>query len=334
MERLLSRCLDSIINQTYKELEIILIDDGSTDSSGNICDAYAQQDYRIQVIHQQNSGVSSARNAGLEIATGDYISFIDPDDWVESNMYETLIQHVQNKDIDILRFNAYRKGEIVNQLPFHGLYSGQQFENEVVLPMIGAEKFGGMFILGVLWLHLYRREIIERNHIRFNQALRRCEDRLFTLTAVLHAQNMLFIDSAPYHYEVNEGSLSNKYDPQRWQQELIYLKELETEYKKCKVETFIKESDKRIGGEYLLRAVTSINNEFFSDNKNGFFDKYNNTKTIINNPYVKKAVQDTPREKSSLKGKITLGLIRYRMPLLLSLFNTVLLYKNKIRGNG
>ena len=227
-EKYLPRCLDSIINQTYSNLEIILINDGSSDASGNICDSYAKEDSRVKVIHQSNAGVSAARNAGLDIATGDYISFVDPDDWIESNMYEVLVGTIQDKEIDILRFNAYRKGEIINKLPFRGEYSNKELEEKILLPLIGAEKFGGMFILGVLWLHLYKREVIEDNHIRFNPQLRRCEDRLFTLSSIIHAKSILFVDEVLYHYEVYDNSLSNRYDPERWEQELIYLSSLIT----------------------------------------------------------------------------------------------------------
>lgn len=330
IERFLPRCLDSIVNQTYKRLEIILVNDGSTDASGNICDSYAQQDKRIKVIHQANAGVSAARNAGLGVATGDYISFVDPDDWLENNMYEILEKATRNGDIEVIRFNAYRKGEVINQLPFQGEYSGKVLEEKILLPLIGAEKFGGMFILGVLWLHLYKREIIEENHIRFNNRLRRCEDRLFTLSTIIHAKNILFLNDVLYHYEVYENSLSNKYDPERWEQELIYLDELKAKYHTHKPEKFFDEADKRLSGEYLLRAITSINNEFFSDNRNSFFQKYRNTKTIINNENVRIAIKEVPKEKSGLKGKIILAAIKYKQPFLLSLFNTAILLKNRI----
>ncbi len=329
-EKYLPRCLDSIINQTYSNLEIILINDGSSDASGNICDSYAKEDSRVKVIHQSNAGVSAARNAGLDIATGDYISFVDPDDWIESNMYEVLVGTIQGKEIDILRFNAYRKGEIINKLPFRGEYSNKELEEKILLPLIGAEKFGGMFILGVLWLHLYKREVIEDNHIRFNPQLRRCEDRLFTLSSVIHAKSILFVDEVLYHYEVYDNSLSNRYDPERWEQELIYLSELKARYHTYKPEKFYDEADKRLLGEYLLRAITSISNEFFSNNRNNFRERYKNTKTIINNPIVRTAIRETPREKSGLKGKLILGAIKYKQPFLLSLLNTAILIKNKI----
>lgn len=330
MEQFLGRCLDSVVNQTYTALDIILINDGSTDSSGDICNAYAQNDPRINVIHQVNGGVSSARNAGLNIATGDYISFVDPDDYIELNTYETLIPYLDNNSIDILRFNAYRKGEILNQLPFKGEYSGERFEQEIVLPMVGSEKFGGMFILGVLWIHLFRRKVIEKNHIRFNKELRRCEDRLFTITAMLHSNRMFFIYSGLYHYQVNDESLSNRYDPIRWQQELIFLDDLKKAYTHAKSDSFIAEANKRIKNDYTLRAVTSINNEYFTNNTNSFFKRYKNIKTIINNPNTRLSIKDIQREKSGLKGDLIIGMIKYRLILLLNLFNTLILYKNKV----
>ena len=103
VEKYLNRCLDSIINQTYKNLEIILVDDGSPDNCGKICDEYAKKDNRIKVIHKENGGLSSARNAGLDIATGDYIGFVDSDDWIELDMYEYLLNICVKYNSDISR---------------------------------------------------------------------------------------------------------------------------------------------------------------------------------------------------------------------------------------
>ena len=103
VEKYLDRCLESIVNQTYKNLEIILIDDGSPDNCPAICDEYAQKDSRIKVIHKANGGVSSARNKGIDVATGDYIGFVDSDDWIEPDMYETLIKNAEQYNSDISR---------------------------------------------------------------------------------------------------------------------------------------------------------------------------------------------------------------------------------------
>ena len=103
VEKYLDRCVDSIINQTYKNLEIILVDDGSPDNCLAICDSWAEKDRRIKVIHKENGGVSSARNSALDIASGDYIGFVDSDDWIEPDMYEILIKNAKKYDADISR---------------------------------------------------------------------------------------------------------------------------------------------------------------------------------------------------------------------------------------
>ena len=102
VEKYIKKCLDSIIYQTYKNIEIILVDDGSTDNSGIICDVYKERDKRIKVIHKKNNGVSAARNTGIENANGKWISFVDSDDWIDKNYFEILISKIYNNDIDCI----------------------------------------------------------------------------------------------------------------------------------------------------------------------------------------------------------------------------------------
>lgn len=116
VEKYLSKCIESIINQTYKDLEIILVDDGSTDSSGKICDEFATKDNRIKVIHKKNGGLSDARNIGLDVCRGNYISFIDSDDYIELDMYEKMIKIIVNKKVDIVSCNynhIYNNNKVV-----------------------------------------------------------------------------------------------------------------------------------------------------------------------------------------------------------------------------
>ena len=118
VEKYLKKCIDSIINQTYKNLEIILVDDGSPDNCGKICDEYAKKDNRIKVIHKENGGVSSARNVGVENATGEYIGFVDSDDYIEKDMYEVLINNLkkENADISIIsNYEVYKNKIIENK---------------------------------------------------------------------------------------------------------------------------------------------------------------------------------------------------------------------------
>lgn len=107
VEKYLRRCIDSVIKQTYNNLEIILVDDGSPDNSGSICDEYARKDQRIKVIHQENAGLSGARNSGISVANGDFITFVDSDDWIDKDMYSQMLQYQRNNDLDIICADTY-----------------------------------------------------------------------------------------------------------------------------------------------------------------------------------------------------------------------------------
>lgn len=109
VEKYLARCVDSITSQTYENLDIILVDDGSTDNSGRICGEYAKKDTRIRVIHQKNKGASAARNCGITAASGNYIGFIDSDDWIDKDMYELLVNTAIEHHADIVRCDTYHK---------------------------------------------------------------------------------------------------------------------------------------------------------------------------------------------------------------------------------
>lgn len=330
VEQYLVRCLDSILNQTYRNWELILVNDGSTDNSGLICNQYVQSDSRIRVIHQPNEGVSAARNKGLDVATGDYISFIDPDDFIEAEMYSMLNDYLSEIKIDIVRFGAYRDGDVLNWLPFEGYYEGRRLDKEVVLPMIGSDHFGGMFILGVLWMHLFKRGLLETYNIRFDGRLRRCEDRLFTITTMIHADGILFLRDMFYHYMINDESLSNRYDPIRWQQEQLYLKCVKSVYTQNKDAAFVNLADKRLANDYVLRVITSINQEYFTNNKNSFWTRYRNIKQIVCSDQTRNALAVMTKKRLGWKGRIMLILIKKRLVFLLNIFNTIILLKNKL----
>ncbi|WP_163318158.1 glycosyltransferase [Dysgonomonas sp. 520] len=330
IEKLLNRCLDSVVGQTYTNLEIILIDDGSADSSPQICDQYAEHDLRIKVVHKENGGVSAARNLGLDIASGDYISFVDSDDWLEPDMYDTLVTYLKNDPTDILRFNACKKGEVFTSTHLSGNFEGNRMTDEVVLSMIGSEKLGEIFLMGVPWIYLYRREVIERNNIRFDVNLRRSEDRLFCITTMLYARKITFVKDVLYHYEVLTTSLSNKYDPLRWQQELYYLDMLRKEYTKVFSPQYVEKADKRIKSDYVLRVVISLDNLFFSVNDNTFRHNYKQVRNIINNEKVRKSVQDLKQVKTGIRKRFLFFCVKHRLSFALTLFQTMMKLRNKV----
>ena len=203
-EQYLEKCVDSIINQTYTNLEIILVDDGSPDNCGAICDEYAKKDSRIKVIHKPNGGLSSARNAGLDLAKGDYLTFIDSDDYVESDMVSSVVNTIQNGEVEIVLIREKQvnlKGEttkIVGDIPTDTtFYKDKDFLIELVLgkQINGAcDKF-------------YKKALV--NHLRFEEGRHHGEDMLFNVQYLDCVKKVGYVDSIKYSYVANEDSVTH-----------------------------------------------------------------------------------------------------------------------------
>lgn len=157
VEDYLSRCLDSILNQTYRNLEIILVDDGSPDACPELCDEYAAKDSRVKVIHKSNGGLSDARNAGMKIATGDYISFIDSDDWVSHEFYEVLLENAIKQKSDIIECSVIRAYDSSAQYPSEEDGRCRDFGTEDALKELITERNFRQHV----WNKLYKRDIVD-----------------------------------------------------------------------------------------------------------------------------------------------------------------------------
>lgn len=194
----LPRCIESVLGQTYQNLEILLIDDGSTDDTVSIIDAYAEKDPRIIAIHQENHGVSHARNQGLLLATGDLIAFIDSDDALEPDMHELLVQVMEahNADISHCGYKHIVRDEI--RLVHDTRRILPQSRDEALCCLVGGRLFDGG-----LWNKLFRREVL--SGLRFREGIRMNEDILFCFEAFCRAEKTVFADYALYHYYARIG---------------------------------------------------------------------------------------------------------------------------------
>ena len=206
-EKYLNRCIDSIINQTYKNLEIILVDDGSPDNSPSICDNYSKKDQRIRVIHKKNGGSNSARNAGFEIAMGDYITFVDSDDWIDLNMYEEMLKQAQNDGIDIIRTELKKtdgqKGTGKQVLPFNQLTMIDcTKERNKLLKLVSDVK-----IHANICSMLVKKEVYDKCY-PFDTDISLGEDLVVAINAFCICKNILFINSYYYNYYFNTNSIS------------------------------------------------------------------------------------------------------------------------------
>ncbi|MEE3325195.1 MAG: glycosyltransferase [Methanosphaera sp.] len=232
-EKYLDRCMQSVLSQTLKDIEIILVDDESPDNAPMMCDDYAKQDSRIKVIHKKNGGLGFARNSGLEIASGEYVAYLDSDDYVEENMYQQLYETAKEQSYDVVLCGNYfvdrfgRKSTNERMIPY-------KIENEVLdvlFATLGAPTFTKQDnILGMsVWGGIYSMELIQKYAIRFpSERQYICEDAIYHIDFFHHAKSVKILNEPLYNYCNNPGSLSRTFRTDRYEKDkILYKKEYE-----------------------------------------------------------------------------------------------------------
>ena len=206
VEKYLQRCLDSVINQTLKDIEIILIDDGSPDNCGRICDQYSEKDSRIKVIHKKNEGVSAARNDGIKAATGEYIGFVDSDDYIAENMFEVMYQQAYNYNADISMcefvFTAEGTEPIFSSLSSDDYKGIQLLSKEDIFSLV--VDFSKMVQTNI-WNKLFRTDIVKK--IKFDVNKKMSEDLEFLMETICECHSAVYVPYVFYAYIfIREGS--------------------------------------------------------------------------------------------------------------------------------
>lgn len=204
-EKYLRHCIDSVLSQTYKDFELLLIDDGSTDSSGSICDEYVAQDARVRVFHKENGGVSSARNVGLDNAQGEWVTFVDADDWIKPQYLEHLFGSIEKSDLVIAYATIYREEEHVGEEEYYPSH------------VVTEENFSVLFEENALiwhtspWGKLYRRRLIQNADLKFVENVHIGEDAIFLYSYMLSAKRINVTSWTDYcYYSQMSGSLTKR----------------------------------------------------------------------------------------------------------------------------
>ena len=226
--------MDGLLAQTHREIEIILVNDGSSDKSGNLCDKYANKDKRVVVIHQKNKGLSGARNSGIAIAKGNYISFIDAGDIVEPQLYESLLDYC-NQGIDFIDYPYYVQNSIgerfptINKVEKHTIFSRSFIDDEMLPCLLNLQENKKDLPLCFVWRMLFKKDIISSFNVLFDEGTRKWEDRDFIIAYLMHCDSVVFYDKPLYSYVcLNDGnSLSSYYYPSLVFERIRKMKERE-----------------------------------------------------------------------------------------------------------
>ena len=235
VEEYLDQCVQSAINQTLQDIEIILVDDESPDSCPQMCDDYAKQDSRIKVVHKKNGGLGFARNSGLEVATGEYVTFLDSDDFVDLHTYEHLYNIAKTENLDAIFYKFKRftnENEVVDEKPINDItkYEGENIK-DLMLDIIASEPSAKVDhkIQCSSCTAMYRLAIIKEKNVRFHSERELIsEDMIFNLDFLKHTTIVAFNNGEHYHYRVNVSSLTSAVRSDRFEKNLIqynYLKE-------------------------------------------------------------------------------------------------------------
>lgn len=226
VEPYLRQCLDSVVGQTYKNLQIILVDDGSPDNCGTICDEYAAQDSRVTVIHKENGGLSSARNDALKLVTGTWISFVDPDDWCELDMYEKALTCAERTDPDIVVYSFFKESTKAHgaERRIHTFDNDFETADKDILFQLQLSALSRKYMpysktqpwtMGLPWDKLYRTTLVLDNGLAFAENVKAHEDVIFNIHAFQFAKKVSFVDLPLYHWRINPMSIGHKYTPNR-----------------------------------------------------------------------------------------------------------------------
>lgn len=222
VEKYLDRCMTSILNQDFSDWEMILVDDGSTDRCPALCDSYADKDHRIKVIHKKNGGLSNARNAGLKIASGEYVGFVDSDDTIRKDMYSRMINAAEEYHTDFVMSDYMRvfsdgKSTLMTQKIEAGLYTKDRIKTEIYPSLIMGGDIDYGSLLSVCQC-IYKLSFLLDNELCFKEDIRWSEDNLFSALVGYNAESFYYLKGEGlYNYHRNEGTITTSYKKGAWQ---------------------------------------------------------------------------------------------------------------------
>ncbi len=318
VEKYLDRCVQSIRNQTLRDIEIILVNDGSPDNCPAMCDEYARQDSRIKVIHKKNAGLGMACNSGLDAATGEFVAFCDSDDWIEAEMYETQYGEAIGNNADMV-FTGLKRvgsdGKVLSYLP-HPISKevhDRDSLHELVMDIIASEPRVRMDrrMQVSAKIVLYRRELLRSNNLRFaSEREFPSEDLIFNVSALLEANRVCIIPHSFYNYFVNISSITSTVKPNHFDKMMrtaSLLRSKITEYLPNDNGDSAKTLNRRIS-RFIIGESRSFSRQILASHLS-YANKKRHLLKLITNDRFKNAISDYPINEMPITHRIALKLL-------------------------
>lgn len=323
-EKYLAVCVDSILNQSVRDLECILVDDGSTDLCPALCDEYAKKDSRVRVIHKENGRAASARNAGLQIAKGDYVAFVDADDWISPEMYEKMLAAAADVCLcDYVRFHGEQELSVSHSCIRAGFYDKKQIRQEIYphLVMDGLE-YPVTISNCVL---IIRHSLLTENRLSYREDIHISEDAPFGSEVLYCAHTFAYLKGEIlYHYRVTEGSASRSYQEWWWESFLKINEETEHFFASCGDYDFTQQIKSNMF--YLTRAEIYY---ILKDTALTKKEKNRKVRMVMRHPRVVRMMKDYDCTAAPLSLKMVYWSIRYQSILLRRLVDVLSRLKNR-----
>lgn len=331
VEDYLNKCIDSILSQTFQDFELILVNDGSPDNCPIICEEYATLDKRVKVIHKKNGGLVSARKAGLRIATGKYVGYVDSDDWIELDMYEEMCKTSKQYDADIVIcdviFNYPNKETKIKQKIKPGLYDKSALKEQIYPRMLYFSGFYNFGLHPAVWNKIYKKEILENNQYKINESISMGEDAACSFPCLLDAKSIYILDSRYlYHYRQRSSSMTRSYDDRLIENVNILY-------------TFLKDTNKDKANIYDLTnqlyyyytklILGMVDNEFSINNKKKISDKWHAIKELYGNENINEAIKEISLIGIPFKFRIYIYLLKKNSVFRLNILSMTM---EKLRG--
>lgn len=319
VEKYLKRCMDSLLNQTLKDIEIVLVDDESPDNCPQLCDEYKTEYSNIKVVHKKNGGLGYARNSGLEVCEGEYVAFIDSDDFVDIHMFEDLYNYAHNHGLDacFCGYNLYKDADHIRkkkEKTNYEIYDERKDVDRVLMDMVGAEPtyHSDVKILSSMWKGIYSLETIRKNRLQFvSEREFIAEDIMFHIDFLPYADKVGFVPGCYYYYCDNGTSLTRSYRSDRFDRELYQYRSMEQRlfaqgYSK---EQFIDRLDRYL----LLKIRACISQQYAYIPQNGYRRMRKEARRIVSCIEVREFCRRYPSHLLKMKHRLFFSLVRYKL---------------------